>query len=53
MESFNSFLAAAAQGAVPSRLKAMAAAGMQVDLNFEKHLDQQELKFVGNGPWGK
>ncbi|KAH8897368.1 ClpP/crotonase [Thozetella sp. PMI_491] len=50
-ESFNSFLAAVAQGAVSARLKAMAAAGLQSNLNFEIHLQDEELKFVGDGPW--
>ena len=50
-ESFNSFLAAAAQGAVSARLKAMADAGMQTNLNFEVNFDKEELRFVGNGPW--
>ncbi|KAK4153996.1 enoyl hydratase [Chaetomidium leptoderma] len=50
-ESFNSFLAGVAQGAVSARLKAMAAAGMQSSLEFEKHFSEEELKFVGDGPW--
>ncbi len=50
-ESFISFLAAASQGAVPVRLKAMASAGMQKDLRFETRFSQEELRFVGNGPW--
>ncbi|OCK90265.1 ClpP/crotonase [Cenococcum geophilum 1.58] len=50
-ESFNSFLAAVAQGAVSARLKAMGAAGLQTNLNFEINLDEEELKFVGDGPW--
>jgi hypothetical protein len=50
-ESFNSFLVDVAQGAVPARLKAMAAAGLQIDLNFEINFDQEELRFVGDGPW--
>lgn len=51
LEAFNSFLADVAQGAVPARLKAMAAAGLQTDLNFEIHFSEEELKFVGDGPW--
>ena len=50
-ESFNSFLAAVAQGAVSARLKAMGAAGLQTNLDFEINLDEEELKFVGDGPW--
>jgi hypothetical protein len=50
-ESFNSFVAAASQGAVPARLKALAAAGLQTDLKFEINLSEEELKFVGDGPW--
>lgn len=49
--SFNSFLAAVAQGSVSARLKAMAAAGLQTSEEFEIHLDQEELRFVGDGPW--
>ena len=50
-ESFNSFVAAASQGAVPARLKALGAAGLQTDLNFEINFDKEELRFVGDGPW--
>lgn len=50
-ESFNSFLADVAQGAVDARLKAMAAAGLQTSEKFEAHLPEEELKFVGDGPW--
>jgi hypothetical protein len=50
-ESFNSFVADVGQGAVSARLKAMAAAGMQTNLNFEINFGKEELKFVGNGPW--
>ncbi|RFU80376.1 enoyl- hydratase [Trichoderma arundinaceum] len=50
-ESFNSFLAADAQGVVSARLKAMAAAGMQTSLNFDLNFSKEELKFVGDGPW--
>ncbi|APA12030.1 hypothetical protein SS1G_05609 [Sclerotinia sclerotiorum 1980 UF-70] len=49
--SFNSFLADVAQGAVPARLKAMSDAGLQRDLDFEINLHQEELRFVGDGPW--
>ncbi|KAK0758817.1 hypothetical protein N5P37_008301 [Trichoderma harzianum] len=52
IESFNSFLKADAPGGlVDRRLKAMAAAGMQTNLNFEENFGREELKFVGNGPW--
>jgi hypothetical protein len=51
LEAFNSFLADVSQGAVPARLKAMAAAGLQTDLNFEINFSEEELKFVGDGPW--
>ncbi|KAI5457708.1 ClpP/crotonase-like domain-containing protein [Mariannaea sp. PMI_226] len=51
LESFNSFVAAASQGAVPARLKAMKAAGLQRNLKFEKDFSKEELKFVGKGPW--
>jgi hypothetical protein len=50
-ESLNSFVAAAAQRAISARLEAMAAAGMQTNLNFEIDFGQEELEFVGNGPW--
>jgi hypothetical protein len=50
-ESFNSFLADVAQGAVAARLKALAAAGLQTSEKFEKNLPDEELKFVGDGPW--
>jgi hypothetical protein len=29
----------------------MGAAGLQTNLNFEINLDEEELKFVGDGPW--
>jgi hypothetical protein len=29
----------------------MAAAGLQTSENFEIHLNEEELKFVGDGPW--
>jgi hypothetical protein len=29
----------------------MAAAGLQTNLNFEIDFDEEELKFVGDGPW--
>ncbi|KAL7954608.1 ClpP/crotonase [Trichoderma compactum] len=52
IESFNSFLKAYTPGGlVDRRLKAMVAAGMQTNLNFEENFGQEELKFVGNGPW--
>ncbi|KAJ4863560.1 enoyl-CoA hydratase/isomerase domain-containing protein [Trichoderma breve] len=52
IESFNSFLKADAPGGlVDRRLKAMAAAGMQTNLNFEENFGQEELKFIGSGPW--
>jgi len=50
-ESFNSFLADVGQGAVSARLKALAAAGLQTSEKFEVHLPDEELKFVGDGPW--
>jgi hypothetical protein len=50
-ESFNSFVADVGQGAVSARLNAMAAAGMQTNLDFEINFDKEELRFVGDGPW--
>jgi len=50
-QSFNSFVTAAGQGAVGARLKALAAAGMQTDVNFEVNFGEEELRFVGSGPW--
>ena len=44
-------MTAAGQGAVAARLKALAAAGMQTDVNFEVNFGEEELRFVGNGPW--
>jgi hypothetical protein len=29
----------------------MAAAGLQTNLHFEINLDEEELRFVGDGPW--
>lgn len=51
LESFNSFVAAAGQGAVPARLKALAAAGLQKNLTFEINFEKEELRFIGPGPW--
>lgn len=50
-ESFNSFLADVAQGSVAERLKALGAAGLQTSEKFEIHLPDEELKFLGDGPW--
>ena len=30
---------------------ALAAAGMQTDVNFEVNFGEEELRFVGSGPW--
>ncbi|KAL7941840.1 ClpP/crotonase [Trichoderma barbatum] len=52
LESFNSFAKAAAPGGVvAARLKAMAGAGLQTNLKFEENFGQEELRFVGPGPW--
>jgi hypothetical protein len=51
LESFNSFLADVANDRVSARLKALAAAGLQSNLDFEVHLNEEELKFIGDGPW--
>jgi hypothetical protein len=50
-ESFNSFLADVAQGSVAARLKALGEAGLQTSEKFEINLPDEELKFVGDGPW--
>ncbi|KAI1111153.1 ClpP/crotonase-like domain-containing protein [Nemania sp. NC0429] len=48
---FLGFQAAAQQGAVPARWKAMADAGFQSNVTFEINLSREELRFVGPGPW--
>ncbi|KAI0182763.1 ClpP/crotonase-like domain-containing protein [Xylaria flabelliformis] len=48
---FLAFEAAINQGSVPARLKAMTEAGFQSNVDFEIHLDTEELRFVGPGPW--
>jgi hypothetical protein len=44
-------LADVAQGSVAARLKALAAAGLQTSEKFEIRLPDEELKYVGEGPW--
>ncbi|KAI1746953.1 ClpP/crotonase-like domain-containing protein [Xylaria castorea] len=48
---FLGFQAAVQQGAVPARLKAMAEAGFQSNVTFEINWSNEELCFVGPGPW--
>ncbi|KAI0469322.1 hypothetical protein F4859DRAFT_487710 [Xylaria cf. heliscus] len=48
---FEAFEAAASQGAVPARVKALAEAGFQSNETFEINLSNEELRFVGPGPW--
>ncbi|KAI3316666.1 ClpP/crotonase [Xylariaceae sp. AK1471] len=50
-DDFAAFEVALSQGAVPSRLEAIAKAGFQTNETFEIHIAEEELRFVGPGPW--
>ena len=51
LESFGIYSAAFGQGVVLERGFAMLRAGLQSDVNFEKNLPKEFLRFVGPGPW--
>ncbi|KAI0433895.1 ClpP/crotonase-like domain-containing protein [Xylaria sp. FL1042] len=51
LTDFAAFEAAFGQGAVAARVQAMAKAGFQTSETFEIHLNSEELRFIGPGPW--
>jgi hypothetical protein len=50
-EDFEAFVVSLNQGAVPARVEALAEAGFQTNETFEIHFAEEELRFVGPGPW--
>ncbi|TGJ85577.1 hypothetical protein E0Z10_g3227 [Xylaria hypoxylon] len=48
---FAAFEASLSEGAVAARVEAMAKAGFQTSETFEIHLNREEIRFVGPGPW--